>query len=58
MKRTLLFLTVFFSIAVFGCKCNEPKIRSSFESADFVYSIEFKSPDKIINELKLEKKQV
>ena len=37
MKRSLLFLTVFFSIAVFGCKCNEPTIRSSFESADFVF---------------------
>ena len=37
MKRSLLFLTVFFSMAVFGCKCNEPTIRSSFESADFVF---------------------
>lgn len=37
MKRTLLFLTVFLSISVFACKCNEPTIRSSFESADFVF---------------------
>lgn len=37
MKRTLLFLTLFLSISIFACKCNEPTIRSSFESADFVF---------------------
>lgn len=37
MKRSLLFLALFFSIKIFGCKCDEPTIRSSFESADFVF---------------------
>lgn len=37
MKKLLLFLTVLLSISVFACKCNEPTIRSSFESADFVF---------------------
>ena len=37
MKKALLFLTLFFSIAIFGCKCDEPTIRSSFEAAAFVF---------------------
>lgn len=37
MKNAFLFLNLFFTIPIFACKCNEPTIRSSFESADFVF---------------------
>lgn len=37
MQKSLLFLALFFSFSIFGCKCDEPTIRSSFESADFVF---------------------
>lgn len=37
MKGILSTFLIFYSINIFGCKCDTPTIESSFESADFVF---------------------
>ncbi len=37
MKSILLVIAIFFTIPILACKCDTPTIKSSFNSADFVF---------------------